>query len=112
LNAGNHIESEGAIKLSETLESNSTLTSLELNGNRLVASFHSLNTDNFIDTEGGIKLFEALKSNSFLSSLILSGNRLVAAFHSHSIQAMTLIWTEASNYVKCSYSIQLSLHSI
>jgi hypothetical protein len=41
LNIGNLIESEGAIKLSEALKLNSTLTSLNLSCNKLVSSFHS-----------------------------------------------------------------------
>jgi hypothetical protein len=41
LNTGNWIGDEGAIQLSEALNSNTSLTSLYLSSNILIASFHS-----------------------------------------------------------------------
>ena len=81
------IGDEGAIKLSEALKSNTSLTLLYLSSNILVASFSfSLNTGHEIDNEGAMKLAEALKSNSSLISLDLNSNKLVASFDSDSIQ--------------------------
>jgi hypothetical protein len=75
--------------LSEALKSNSTLTVLDLNSNRLVASFHSNSIGNKINTEAVIKLSEALISNSSLTVLNIKSNRLAASFHSHAIQITT-----------------------
>jgi Ran GTPase-activating protein (RanGAP) involved in mRNA processing and transport len=82
LNTGNNIGTEAAIKLSEALKSNSSLTRLNLWSNKLVSSVHSfsLNTGTNIGEEGAIKLSEALKANSSLTSLNLGGNGLVDRF--------------------------------
>jgi hypothetical protein len=69
-----------ASKFSEALKLNSSLTELNMSGNRIVASHRSLNTENEIGDEAVIKLSEALKSNSSLVTLELYGNRLVVSF--------------------------------
>jgi hypothetical protein len=84
LNTDSNIESEGAIELSEALKLNSSLTWLNLRGNRLIIVFSfSLNVGNNIGNEGAIELSEALKSNTSLTSLNLNSNKLVVSFHSH-----------------------------
>jgi hypothetical protein len=84
------------MNLSEALKSNTSLTSLDLYGNRPVASFHSHSIGNDIGAFGAIYLSEALKSNTSLTSLDLEGYLLVPLFHSHSIQAITLVLMEES----------------
>jgi hypothetical protein len=77
LNAGNNIAREGAIMLFEALKSNSALTSLNLQSNRVVTfiSFSlNTNTGNDIGDEGTLKLAEVLKSNSTLKELDLYRN--------------------------------------
>jgi hypothetical protein len=91
LSTGNSIGTKGAIKFSEALTSNTTLTSLDIFGNMLVASFILTHTDTGIGNEGAVKLLEALKSNFYLSSINLYSIRLVTPFHSNSIQIRTLI---------------------
>jgi Leucine-rich repeat (LRR) protein len=85
VNTDDKIGIEGVRFLSEALKSYTTLTSLNLTGNKLVASFHvlhsfSLNKGNDIGSEGVIKLSEALKSITSLTLLDLTGNILVASF--------------------------------
>src|SRR5690606_38982800 len=112
LNTDNKIGSEGAIKISEALKSNSSLTSLDLYGNTSYFIPFSLFPDSDIDNEAAFKLSEALKSNSPLTSLYLGINRLIASFHSHSKQVMRLAMKELTNYLKHSNQIHLSLFSI
>jgi hypothetical protein len=85
---GNKIDAEGGIKLAEALKSNSSLTSLDLYGKKLICGIHifSPNKDNLVGNEGATKLSEVLKSNSTLTHLDLSSNVLVlvASFRSHS----------------------------
>jgi hypothetical protein len=100
LDTVNDIGDEGAIKLSEALKENSSLTSLGLYSNRLFFFISiSLNTGNDIGVEGVIKLSEALKSNTSVVSLDLSGSILSASFDSHSIQVIILVLKELSNYL-------------
>jgi hypothetical protein len=99
-NTDNDIGTE-VIKLSEALKSNSTLTSLNLSGTKLIALFISFSPDtgNNIGTEGGIMLAEALKYNSTLTYLNIIGNRLVGSFHSHTIQVrIRWVMKQPSNY--------------
>jgi hypothetical protein len=77
LNIDNGIDSKGAVKLSEALESNSSLTSAVTN---IIASCNSLITDSGIGSEGAIKLSEALKLNSSLKDLNLRCNKLLLQF--------------------------------
>jgi hypothetical protein len=67
---------DGANELSELLKSNSSLTLLDLTGNKRCVISFSLNTDNDIGDEGAINLSEALKSNTSLTELNLSSNEL------------------------------------
>jgi hypothetical protein len=76
----NDIGIEGAIQLADALKSNTTLTELNLRGNRPVSSSRSLNIGNMIENEGAIKLFEALKSNSTLTSFNISGLKICKHF--------------------------------
>jgi hypothetical protein len=85
-NTANNISNEGAIKLFEALQSNSTLTSLDLYSNTCCFVSFSLNTDNKIGSEGAIKLSEVLKLNTSLTLLMLGSNRIIAPLHPHSIQ--------------------------
>jgi hypothetical protein len=110
--SANEIGDRGAIKLSEALKSNSSLTSLDLFCNRLVASFHSNSIQLIRLVLKATKLFEAFKSNTSLTSLSLNRNILVASFHSHSIQIMILVLKGLSAYLKHSSQIHLSLLSI
>jgi hypothetical protein len=87
----NNIGNEGAIKLSEALKSNSSLSDLNLSGDTCCLISFSLNTENKIGNEGAIQLFEALKSNTSITSLNLNGFKLVALFHSHPVQTIALI---------------------
>src|SRR5690606_29195462 len=73
LNTANNIGSEGAIKLSEALKVNTSLTWLDLYSNGLVASFHS-HSIQIIKLVGAVKLSEALKLNTSLTYLNLRGN--------------------------------------
>jgi hypothetical protein len=72
---GNNIGNEGVIKLSEALQSNETLASLDISCKACCFISFSLNTGNNIGEEGGIELSEALKSNTSLTSLNLYCNR-------------------------------------
>jgi hypothetical protein len=73
----NNIGDEGVIKLSEALESNTSLTELYLNSYTPYPSFdsHSLNTGTDISNKAAAKLCEALKSNFSLTSLDVSCNK-------------------------------------
>jgi hypothetical protein len=69
--------------LCEAFKSNSTLTSLSLGGNVLVASLSfSFNTGNKFANEGAVILSQALRINTSLTALEVSGNRLVASLFS------------------------------
>jgi hypothetical protein len=74
------MDGEVAIKLSEALKLNTSLTELNIDCNNLLFRFIQLYTDNEIGTEGGIALCEALKSNSSLTSLKIISNRLVLLY--------------------------------
>jgi hypothetical protein len=89
------------IKLSEILKSNSSLTVLDLGGNKVDSSvLLTQYTANKIGDEGAIKLFEVIKSNSSLNLLDLRCNITVATFDSHLIQLIILVTEELSNYLK------------
>jgi hypothetical protein len=67
--------------LAVALESNSTLTKLNLRRNQNYPSnSFSLNTDTQIGNEGAVKLSEALKSNTSLTDFDLRCNRLLPQF--------------------------------
>jgi hypothetical protein len=82
---GNNISTEGGIRLATALKSNSSLTALDVSGNRLVASSFSFNTDNSIGIEGQTKLLESLVSNTSLVFFVLDSSRSVASVHSHTV---------------------------
>jgi hypothetical protein len=109
---GTSIDPEGAIKLSEALKSNASLTSLDLGCTPQVIQIHSHSIGNYIGNQGAIKLFEALKINASLRDLDLISIRLVL-IHSHSTQKIQLLVLMQLLYcLKPLYQTQHSLHSI
>jgi hypothetical protein len=99
--AENQIDLVGLVKLSEALKTNTCITSLNLAGNKFIASFDShYNTDNKIgyDIDNVLtkKFAKAIKSNTCITSLDFEGANLLLLHFIHSKQGIKFNLKELS----------------
>jgi hypothetical protein len=111
LNTETNIGDEGAIKLSEALQSNTSLTTLNLSSNRLVASLHSHPIQIMILVMKEPANYPKHSNQIHLLQHYTSPVTTCRFICSHSVQIIRLVMRESSNYLKQSSQTHLSLYS-